>query len=250
MSRNEEKSQSMLSRYLQAKKEGGPGKRRPYLARLCDDVDEAEKWRRQVLGDIRRRVSEIQNEGLDDVRARELNDSINKLLRERRHWERQVVFLGGRDHSKKRRREAEEAGDDVFQHNGYFYFGAARRLPGVMELIERQRRLKEDGTERKGESKETLEKRVGKDYFGYMDDEDGSLDKIEKEAEEKQILVFSRAWENENEGRKDAEWDSSYLAFVGKKPEMNCEEEVQRLVLERRKMEMLEELQADDMKRN
>lgn len=35
--------------------------RRPYLATLCDDVDEAQKWRRDILKDIGRKVMEIQN---------------------------------------------------------------------------------------------------------------------------------------------------------------------------------------------
>lgn len=68
MARPEEKTQSMLHRYYRSRDGedgGGPGKsrphRRPYLATLCEDVDEAEKWRRQVLGDVSRKVSDIQN---------------------------------------------------------------------------------------------------------------------------------------------------------------------------------------------
>ena len=35
-------------------------------------------------------MSLIQNEGLDEHKVRDLNDSINKLMREKGHWERQI----------------------------------------------------------------------------------------------------------------------------------------------------------------
>jgi pre-mRNA-splicing factor ISY1 len=33
--------------------------------------------------------------GLSDYEVRDLNDEINKILREKRHWENQIVALGG-----------------------------------------------------------------------------------------------------------------------------------------------------------
>ena len=33
--------------------------------------------------------------GLGDYEVRDLNDEINKLLREKRHWENQIIALGG-----------------------------------------------------------------------------------------------------------------------------------------------------------
>jgi len=33
--------------------------------------------------------------GLSDYEIRDLNDEINKLMREKRHWENQIVALGG-----------------------------------------------------------------------------------------------------------------------------------------------------------
>lgn len=75
MARPEEKSQSMLHRYLRSRAgdDGVPGggsglgrprARRPHLATLCEDVDEAERWRRQVLRDVSRKVGDIQNRTL------------------------------------------------------------------------------------------------------------------------------------------------------------------------------------------
>lgn len=46
-----------------AAQEGGvqPRSRRPYLASECEDLREAEKWRNQVISEIARKVSQIQN---------------------------------------------------------------------------------------------------------------------------------------------------------------------------------------------
>ena len=37
--------------------------------------------------------------GLGEFRIRDLNDEINKLLREKRHWEERILELGGPDHN-------------------------------------------------------------------------------------------------------------------------------------------------------
>lgn len=47
-----------------AAQEGGSQQqkaRRPYLASECEDLREAEKWRNQVISEIARKVSQIQN---------------------------------------------------------------------------------------------------------------------------------------------------------------------------------------------
>jgi pre-mRNA-splicing factor ISY1 len=38
--------------------------------------------------------------GLSDYEVRDLNDEINKLLREKRHWENQIVALGGANYKR------------------------------------------------------------------------------------------------------------------------------------------------------
>lgn len=246
MARNEEKAQSMLSRYLQTKKGGGArNDKRPYLAILCDDVDEAERWRQQILGDIRKRVSEIQNPGLDDTRVRELNDAINKLLRERKHWERRIVFLGGKDHAKVRKGVGIEDSKGVFEHNGYFYFGVARNLPGVQELIDRQEGIRKEKADRsKEESSATLYRRVDVEYYGYLDDHDGTLERLEKEAEERRRQDMIRQWEEKHGTGADEPWDSSYLKYVGKKPSRSPDSDIEALMLERKKAEALEQLEG------
>jgi len=102
MARNEEKAQSMLNRFITMKNEEKkkPKERRPYLASECRDLADADKWRSEILREIGVKVAEIQNEGLGEHRLRDLNDEINKLLRERVHWERRIVELGGPNYTK------------------------------------------------------------------------------------------------------------------------------------------------------
>lgn len=102
MARNEEKAQSMLNRFITMKNEEKkkPKERRPFLASECRDLSEADKWRQQIMREIGRKVAEIQNEGLGEHRLRDLNDEINKLIREKSHWERRIVELGGPNYAK------------------------------------------------------------------------------------------------------------------------------------------------------
>lgn len=72
--------------------------KRPYLAELCNDVHEAERWRGQVIREIGKNVLLIQNQSLEEHKIRDINDQINKLMREKYHWERRIVELGGTDH--------------------------------------------------------------------------------------------------------------------------------------------------------
>lgn len=40
-------------------------------------------------------VGEIQNPGLGEFKIRDLNDEINKSLREKTHWDKRIIELGG-----------------------------------------------------------------------------------------------------------------------------------------------------------
>lgn len=69
MARNQEKAQAMLNRFL-ADKQGKPATKakRPHLASECSDLNEADRWRQQILREIGRKVMEIQNVALGEHR--------------------------------------------------------------------------------------------------------------------------------------------------------------------------------------
>ncbi|KAL6269513.1 hypothetical protein ACE6H2_026424 [Prunus campanulata] len=150
MARNEEKAQSMLNRFitLKAEEKKKPKERRPYLASECRDLAEASKWRQQIMGKIGRKVTEIQNEGLGEHRLRDLKDEINKLIREKVHWERRIVELGGPNYVKHAPKMMDLDGNIIDVPNlsgrgpGDRYLGAAKKLPGVRELFEKPPKLR------------------------------------------------------------------------------------------------------------
>lgn len=174
MARNSEKAMSTLSRWRQAQAEGDfkRPKKRPYLAELCTDLSEAEKWRKEIIGEISNLVMLIQNAGLGEFKIRDMNDHINKLLREKRYWERRIIELGGQNYLK-------APSEDAPGTKNYKYFGAARDLPGVRELFTKPEK------EPPRKTKAELLKYVDCDYFGYRDEDDGVIVPLEAVAEEK-----------------------------------------------------------------
>ena len=60
----------MLNRWLTGTQNElkGEKEKRPDLASECHDLNEADKWRQQILREIGRKVMEIQNAGLGEHR--------------------------------------------------------------------------------------------------------------------------------------------------------------------------------------
>lgn len=186
MARNQEKSQSMLNRYLALKtadKQPTIVEKRPYMVSLENSLPKAEKWRRQIVGEISRKVAEIQNESLPEPRIRELNDEINRLFREKGHWERRIMELGGPNYAAQAVRIAKDEGEEVEEVKGYRYFGAARKLKGVAELLKPSKQEEEES--QKGKTRGDLSKMVDIDYWGFRDEDDGVLLKLEAKAQKR-----------------------------------------------------------------
>ncbi|CAI0453200.1 unnamed protein product [Linum tenue] len=217
MARNEEKAQSMLNRFITMKEQEKkkPKERRPFLASECRDLAEADKWRQQIMREIGRKVAEIQNEGLGEHLLRDLNDEINKLIREKSHWERRIVELGGANYAKHSAKMTDLDGNIVDVPNpsgrgpGYRYFGAAKKLPGVKELFEKPPEL------RKRRTRYDIYKRIDASYYGYRDEEDGVLKKVEGPAEEKMRLREVEEWRRMQEIRKEARRGATEVVSVG-----------------------------------
>ncbi|KOB66674.1 Pre-mRNA-splicing factor ISY1-like protein [Operophtera brumata] len=98
-----------------------------------------------------KKVGKDKKTGLGEFRIRDLNDEINKLMREKRHWEVQIKSLGGPDHAR--------VGPRMLDQDG-------------KEPPPPPRRTRAD-----------LMRDVDADYYGYRDDDDGMLLPLEKEAE-------------------------------------------------------------------
>ncbi|EKM56643.1 uncharacterized protein PHACADRAFT_118486 [Phanerochaete carnosa HHB-10118-sp] len=187
MARNEEKAQSMLYRFREAQAAelglGTRADRRPRMASACKSLRECERWRGEILREISRKVSKIQDAGLTDYEVRDLNDDINKLLREKRHWENQIVALGGANY---RRNVAmlDDDGKEVPGTKGYKYFGRAKDLPGVRELFQSKKKEEDEENQVQAYYKKFMNQ--GPTYFGDLDESDGKLLEFERHAEEEE----------------------------------------------------------------
>lgn len=199
----------MLNRYLKGKSDEkrGPRAKRPYLATECHDLNEADKWRQQILREVGKKVMDIQNAGLGEHRIRDLNDEINKLIREKGHWERRIVELGGPDYSKAAPKVTDSVGREVAELTGkgagYRYFGAAKQLPGVKELFERE----PPKVVRK--TRYSMHKAIDPDYYGFRDEDDGVLVKAEAEAEKLMRAQAVLEWQEKEHERQQAMASSS-----------------------------------------
>ncbi|TFK32168.1 Isy1-like splicing factor [Crucibulum laeve] len=155
--------------------------RRPRMASACKSLRECERWRGEILREISRKVSKIQDAGLTDYEVRDLNDEINGLMREKRHWENQIVALGGANY---RRNVAmlDDDGKEVPGTKGYKYFGRAKDLPGVRELFQSRKKDEEEENQALAYYKKFMNQ--GPSYYGDLDEVDGKLLEFEREAEE------------------------------------------------------------------
>jgi len=238
---NEASKLEIPKKEIEALEEAGVKKpqRRPYMAELCNNVSDAEKWRMQVIKEISKHVLHIQNESLEEHKIRDLNDHINKLIREKAHWEHRIVELGGPNHFSGP--AVSEEGDDgaIRAPGGYYYFGAAKNLPGVQDLLKPK---KSDDSKR---TRYDMYQAIDSDYYGYRDDEDGLLESLENQVEQKlkkealldwelaQIQKFgTTAVDQEVEKMNSAANFKSHVALPS-------DDEIEQLLLKRRKEEIL-----------
>lgn len=144
--------------------------------------------------------------GLGEFRIRDLNDEINKLLREKRHWENQISALGGPHYRRYGPRMFDAEGREVPGNRGYKYFGAAKDLPGVRELFEKE----PPPPPRK--TRAELMRDVDADYYGYRDDDDGVLVPLEERAERLALQQAVAEWRERQRQRANGIADVNRVA--------------------------------------
>ncbi|CCH45953.1 Pre-mRNA-splicing factor [Wickerhamomyces ciferrii] len=179
MSRNSDKANTVLFRYQEQKAEESGyidynSTQRPRNIGKVLNLKDSENWRKQVLKEINQKITKIHDDKLSNYQIRDLNDDINKLMKEKYSWEYHIRELGGTDYIR------HGQGQIGFQSGvlirGYRYFGRAKELPGVKELIakqdakkfEKNQDLQINKTQR--EKFLELEERINLDYFGYYDE--------------------------------------------------------------------------------
>ncbi|ORM41566.1 Pre-mRNA-splicing factor ISY1 -like protein [Babesia sp. Xinjiang] len=186
MARNSEKANAMLNKWLRIKSglsaHDTQLSRKPRHTSEVEDVRTAEHWRNLLVKDIMISISRIQNASLGEFAIRDLNDEINRLIGLRKRWDERVIELGGPDYRALSSSIENAHGAELkVGGGGYKYFGAAKNLPGVRELFEKQ-----ESDQRRVDTYVTraeLYRKINPDYYGFRDDEDGSLSAVEAELE-------------------------------------------------------------------
>jgi pre-mRNA-splicing factor ISY1 len=242
MARNAEKAQSMLFRF-RAQQASDLGildinkTRRPKAISQQEHIPTCERWRGQVLKEISRKITKIQDPALSDYQIRDINDELNKLFKEKWQWEMRIKELGGPNYMRGGGRVVDDEGRVIEGGGkGYRYFGRARELPGVKELFEAATRPKEG---EKKESRQELRMRVDAGYYGYnLDEEDGSLLAYEARKEKEAYDALMAEDERMEESWEPLPGDVGD-GVIWKLP---TAEEVETELLERRKRKLLDKL--------
>mmetsp|Transcript_69270 Transcript_69270/g.123347 ORF Transcript_69270/g.123347 Transcript_69270/m.123347 type:complete len:311 (-) Transcript_69270:137-1069(-) len=297
MARNEEKALTALNRWVGQKRDlelatnlgtkgtymGGAlperaqfgpyaAKKRPKIASEIDSVRECEIWRSEIVRGVAKKIAEIQNAALGEHRLRDLNDEINKDLREKGYWEDQIKALGGPDYKAQAKAGTEVYGAELASHTGYKYFGAAKDLPGVRELFEQ-----EAVPEAPRKTRKQLFKNIQPDYYGWRDEEDGMLLLAEQQAEHEAAAKEVARWKAEqaNKPKKAAKAEDPTPVPAAKEappPEPAAKaaeaadavrtmdfkayvdvptmEEIERLIIQKKKQALLAKYASDDLKKD
>eukprot|EP01091_Cochliopodium_minus_P018129 TRINITY_DN727_c0_g1_i2.p1 TRINITY_DN727_c0_g1~~TRINITY_DN727_c0_g1_i2.p1 ORF type:complete len:269 (-),score=89.85 TRINITY_DN727_c0_g1_i2:57-863(-) len=240
MARNEEKSQSMLNRYMKRKRESIFGvQQKARFASECKSIGECEKMRKEFLKEIGKLVQDIQNEHLGEHRLRDLNDLINKKMKSKRAWEHRIIELGGPNYL-----SITDFTDGAIVNGSstYRYFGAAKKLPGVKELFETHT----PSTSLK--TRTEIYKGINSDYYGFKDDEDGVLLKLEVEQEKILQKSCLEDYESRMKKRKETQSGEEEEDIVEEENEKEVflshvwiptKQEIENIIIRKRKQELL-----------
>ncbi|OUM69682.1 hypothetical protein PIROE2DRAFT_2312, partial [Piromyces sp. E2] len=167
---------------------------------------------------------------LTDYQIRDLNDEINKLIREKYHWENRILELGGPNYKKIGQKSLDKEGKEAPGSRGYKYFGRARDLPGVRELFE------PEVSEVRTKTRYELYQNIDADYYGYRDEEDDVLLEYETELR-KQFVDDILKEERMDDDNQDDEVNYSEYDFVEPLYIPN-QSEVEKYLIEQKKEEL------------
>lgn len=252
MARPAEKARSMLNKWVKMREEGNAAPsvrgKRPRLASECNHLADAEYYRNQILREITAGITKIQNPALGEHTIRDLNDEINKKFREKYHWNKRIKELGGLDFNAIERQRQIEEGDVQSSSTswegpgGYRYFGAAKDLPGVKELFEKQAQKQQ--SRKRGD----IMKHITPAYYGWRDEEDGVLLELEQKAFQEwkklkrdpdQFHGEDRMYnKDDGEYAKDYDYDDDLADYL----DVPSQEQVSKILLEEKKKALLAKL--------
>ena len=221
MARSEEKQNNMYNKWQVLKREqngdlGLGDQRRPHLSHLCKSLGEAEKWRREIVAEVTKDVSLIQNASLGEAKIRELNDNINKLMRTRHQWNLRIRELGGADYRSVKTAvdvEGKELPGETGGGGAYKYYGAAKELPGVREKFEEFAGILAVSEEQKKRSLKDVYRRLTPEYYGFGEEEEDPRWLAKERARERELQQEAMASFKEKRVKAEADVERSGGVF-------------------------------------
>lgn len=210
-----------------------PTPNEPLLPSTCESLPAALHARKELMKDISRKISKIHDKDLDDSAIRSLNDDINRQIRKKLAWDTRIVELGHVERDKTVR-----WGDEMLPEpgnvHGYYYFGRAKELPGVQDLLNPRR---EAATKLPARVIQ-MEKTADGEYFG-MDTPEVEDVRREMESEVEIKLCTTKA--------SLADWTTGLpllLPIIPELPPANqvnvpSQQQVEEYLIERRRAELL-----------
>lgn len=178
---------SMLNRWVDQKRVAQSGKElAPRASRFASEsksIKECELARSQLIRQISTLLNQIQNAAMGEQRVRDMNDEINRLIRQKFSWEMQMRKLGGPDYTAQKLSTVDIDGMEIPGQGGYKYFGAAKDLPGVRELIE------EAPVKQTKKTRKDFLHLIGPGYYGWNDEKSDSLILEERSATEEAVRM-------------------------------------------------------------
>lgn len=207
---------------------------RPRIVQKVTSVPQAEKWRDIVLREISVRLTKIQDISKSDGEIRNINDELNKLFKEKRAWEHHIKYLGGPDYLNLP--SMERSGElDIFSNiKGYRYYGRAKELLDVKQLLQAKR--KNQGTLKPNDVMANL----SDDYFTDLDyrpfrsgDKDEPLDNLSQ-----QLLTYMTHQDSQANAITTDQRDLEFIDIEI----IPSNEEISQWVIEQRKQQVMQRL--------
>lgn len=218
-----------------------PSPNEPLVAATCQSLPAALFARKELIKDISRKISKIHDETLDEAAVRSVNDDINQLIKRKAEWDTRMRDLGHVERDK-----TLKWGDELLPEpgnvHGYLYFGRAKELPGVRELLQPKREERVRLPARVLQ----IERHADADYFGFAsagghehrDEHEEARRMTEAAAEGKLCMSDSPL----------ADWVSGLPLLLPPievlpapdVPLVPTQEQVERHMIERRKAELLQ----------
>lgn len=245
ISYNHHAFRSMLYRFREAMLIESGVKRHPKDMKslnptTCTSIPIAEQNRRDNLKEIHRKIGRIQDKELEMAVVRTLNDEINEAIERIKVWDERIRELGGLSRRSQRRIEefeaasvvdptSKDAGNELLQFEGKYYFGRARELPEVQDFLKHRQETDRDSLELQKLRKQRTEMyaQVNHLYYGLLSDE------LEK------VLLAEEA--DQFDSDEDIASEMSEVDLLAMREGLNIptQEHVQEYLVERRKAELL-----------